>query len=67
MAEVHGSRIAALLAADAQFYIGTNGTTELCRHFDQFSDALHIQFGEGVKFLNLPFVVGRQELSGIIP
>ena len=66
VAELHGGRIAAVLAADAQLDVGAGLTAEIGCHLDQLADADLVEAGEGIVLVDLLVVVSAQELAGVV-
>ena len=66
MEELHRAGIAAVLAADTQVQLGTDGTAELGSHGHQLADADLVDAGERVVLVDLLVVVGAEELAGVV-
>src|SRR5699024_8714880 len=57
VAELNGGRVAAMLAADAQFDVGTGLTAQVGSHLHQFANAVLVQFRKGIVLVDLLVVV----------
>ena len=66
VAELHAGGIAAVLAADAQVQIGIRAPAQLRRHLHQTAHAGLVQLGKRVVLIDLPVIVGVQELPGVV-
>ena len=66
VAELHRGGIAAVLTTDAQMQVGVSGTAQLGSHLDQTAHALLVQLGKGIVLIDLPIVVGIQELARVV-
>ena len=66
MAELDGSGIAAVLAADAQVNVRADLAAILSRHLDELAYAVLVEVGEGIRLINLARIVILQELAGIV-
>ena len=66
MAELHGRRIAAVFAADSQLDVRTGLTAQISSHLHQLANALLIQTGKGIRFINFFGIIRIQELASVI-
>ena len=66
VAELHGSGVAAVLAADAHMDVGAGLMAQLDGHGHQLAHALLIQVGEGIGLVDLILVVIIQELARVV-
>ena len=64
VAEFHGGRIAAVLAANADVQLGVVGTAQSAGHVHQLANTGLVQLGEGIVLEDLGIVVSIQELTG---
>ena len=66
MAELNGSRVAAVLAANTNVHVGTGLLAQCNCHFHQLANAGLIQLCKGIVLENLCVVVSVQELACIV-
>ena len=66
MAELHGRRISAVLAADAKLDIRPCLSALLRRHLNQLAHAVLIKSCEGIGFIDLALVLLVKEITFIV-
>ena len=66
MAELDGSRVAAVLAADAELDVRTGGAAHFGGHLHELAHADLVELGERVVLVDLLVVVRAEELAGIV-
>src|SRR6185369_2914881 len=65
-AEMNRGRIAAVLAADAEFHVGAGLAAALAGDLYQFADAIGIEADEGVLLDDALALIGLEEAPGIV-
>ena len=66
VAEHDGRRIAAVLAADAEFDVRAGLLAELNGHLNELADAVLVKTSERIRFVDLLVVVRAEELAGVV-
>jgi hypothetical protein len=66
MAELDGDRVAAMLAADTKFNVGSGSFTKVTSHLNQLANADLVQFSKWVLVIDFVLIVIFQEVAGII-
>ena len=66
MAELHAGGVADMLAADVQLELRTSLAAQLAAHIVHAAHADLIQMLEGIGIEDAVFIIGRQELSGVV-
>src|SRR5690606_19576837 len=66
VAELHGVRVAAVLAADAELDAGAGGVALLGGDLDELADAGLVDRGERVLLEDLGLGVGAEEGAGVV-
>ena len=66
VAELHGRRLTAMLAADTALQVRTDGTALFGSHTYQLPYSILVEHLEGVYFQNLLFQINRQEGSDVV-
>ena len=66
VAELHGRRLTAMLAANTALQVRTDGTALFGSHTYQLPYSILVEHLEGVYFQNLLFQINRQEGSDVV-
>ncbi len=66
MAELDGSRVAAVLAADAQVQGCICFAASLCAHLYETANAIHVDVHERIGLIDLVVIVGIEELASVV-
>lgn len=66
MAELDGSRVAAVLAADTKLDVRAGGLTELASHLNELAYANLVELCERIVLVDLLIIVSAEELACVV-